>query len=128
MDTVVNPIAVELDKSFLSPTLDSAYGVSGRSGASSVEQRRRRRGPVHRARGREDEPPDTRLLRRTGERDGRLVVDVVGPLLVEIADGIVRERREMDDRVEAFEVLGGTSRTSRSWRRSELVSPKSHPS
>ena len=55
---------------------------------------------VHGARRREDEPAHARILCRAGDAEGRVEVDVVGPLLVEIADGVVRECREMDDRVE----------------------------
>ena len=47
---------------------------------------------------------DAGLLCRAGDAEGRVEVDVVGPLLVQIADGVVRECREMHDRVEAVEV------------------------
>ncbi len=62
--------------------------------------------PVHRAGGREHEPFDASVSRRTGEGDGSVEVDVVRPIGVEIADRVVRERRQVHDRVEAGELLG----------------------
>ena len=88
------------------PRTASAAGAARPRRASVVRPRR----AVHRARGREDESPDTRLLRRARERDRAVEVDVVRQLGVEVADRVVRQRREMHDRVEALEVAGASRR------------------
>ena len=47
---------------------------------------------------------DPRLLGQARQPDGRAVVDLVGDGGVQVAEGIVGERREMDDRLEALQV------------------------
>ncbi len=53
-----------------------------------------------------DEARDTGGLGGLGHADGRLVVDVVGAARVEVAQRVVRDAGQVDDGVEALEVLG----------------------
>ena len=61
---------------------------------------------VQAARRGEQEALDAGLLGRLGQAHRRVEVDVVGQIGVEVAERIVGERGEVDDRVEALEVLG----------------------
>ena len=45
-------------------------------------------------------------LGQLGQASGAFVIDLARPLGVEVADRVVAQRREMDDRVEAVEVGG----------------------
>ncbi len=86
-------------------TFDSAYAVTGRSGASSStndssaaapymlqdEEKTNRRTPASFAASCKAQRPSQ--------------VDVLGPASVQVAERVVGERRQVDDRVEAGEVL-----------------------
>ena len=60
-----------------------------------------RRHAVEAAGGGEQEPLDARFARQPRQPDRRQVIDVVGNLRIQIAERIVRQRREVDDRIEA---------------------------
>ena len=59
---------------------------------------------VHDARRREQKATHLGLAREFREPHGRLVVDLLGPGLVQVADRIVRERRQVDHGVEGAQV------------------------
>ena len=61
-------------------------------------------GAVVAAGGREDEARHAGFLCGGGDADRAAVIDVVRQLGVEVAERVVRERREMDDRVESLEI------------------------
>ena len=63
-------------------------------------------GAVHRARGGEDEAADTRLPGGAGQSERPLGVDVEGQRWIEAAERVVRERGQVDDRIETGEVGG----------------------
>ena len=56
--------------------------------------------------GGEQEPPDARRFGGCGETHAGAMVDGVGEVGIEIAERVVGERRQMDHRVEAFEIGG----------------------
>ena len=87
-------------------TFDLPYGVTGRNSARLVEEVVAV-GAVEAARRREDEAADAGLLRRGRDAHRADVVDVEGRRRVEVAERIVRQRGEVDDRVEAVEVGRG---------------------
>ena len=61
----------------------------------------------------EDEPRDARLLRQFGQAHRGQVVDLVGQVRIQIAERIVRQPRQVDDGIEAPEVIQrSTSRMS----------------
>jgi hypothetical protein len=60
--------------------------------------------PVHRAGRSEQKTTNADLPRHLGEAHAGPVVDLVGEVRVEIAQRIIRQRREVDDRVEALQV------------------------
>jgi len=64
-------------------------------------------GAIQAARRREHVAPDADLLGGPGQADRGVEVDVVGEVGVEIAQRIVGQRAEVDDRVEAAQVIGG---------------------
>ena len=63
-------------------------------------------GAVHAAGRREHEALDARLFGRSGQRDRRVEVDLVRQLRVDVAERVVGERGQVDDRVVAAQVLG----------------------
>ena len=87
-------------------TFDSAYAVSGFSGASSSTATSVSDAPYI-------EQDEANTNRRTpasraarASREGRVAVDLGRQRRVEVAHRIVRERREVDDRVEALQFGG----------------------
>ena len=87
-------------------TLDSPYGVDRSQGRRLVEHRAAR-GAVVAARRREQEPADPGVAGEAGQADAGEVVDVVGQGRVEVAERIVRQRGQVDDRVDPVELLHG---------------------
>ena len=65
-----------------------------------------RRQPVHDAGRGEEEPPHSGLSGELREPHGRVVVDLLRPALVEVPDRVVAESGEVDDGVEAVDVVG----------------------
>ncbi len=61
---------------------------------------------VHRAGGGVKEPPHACIFRQSRQPDRGVVVDVVGDLRRQRTEWVVGQRREMDDRVEALQLLG----------------------
>ena len=100
------PVASERREALLRAHLGLGVGGQRLERRPLVEQVVRSRRAVHRAGRREDEPPDAGGLGLSCDAQRRVEVDVVGPLLVEVADRIVGERRQVDDRVEPLEVRG----------------------
>ena len=94
-----------------------------------VERVVRPRGAVHRAGRGEDEPPNAGLARRAREPERPVAVDLLGQPRVEIAERVVRERREVDDRVEALRGRPARRRGRRATRRQAVrgSAPKSQP-
>ncbi len=83
------------------------------------------RGAVHAAGRREHEPRDSTGPSQLGEPGGRLVVDGVRQSLVELPDRVVREGREVDNGIEAVNVLfphvTDVQPNLRRWRRDSEV-------
>ena len=105
------PVACERGERLLGAHLGLGVGVRGRSGAFSSSRSSVPDAPYiehDEAKTKRRTPAALPLVR--GER--RVEVDVVRPV-VEVADRVVGERRQVDDRVEPSKSAAVTSRTSR---------------
>ena len=72
---------------------------------------------------------DPCLFGQLGQADGSAVIDIVGEVPIEVAQGVIRQRGQMHHRVETLEI--GFVRSRRSLRISGIsggASPKSQPS
>lgn len=104
--TVANSSSARSRNAVSALAFDSAYAVNGRSGASSASSVSPFAAPYM---AHDDEKTNRRTpgaLHSARKRDRRVAVDRVGPALVQVAEGIVRQRREVHDRIESFEVGG----------------------
>ena len=96
-------VAGEFGEALLGPDLADAVGRQRIQRAGLVDEIRAAH-PVVRAGGRIDEPLDADCLGQTREAHRSLEIDRVGRVGMEIPERIVREAREMEDRVEPHQV------------------------
>src|SRR5919198_1648276 len=96
----------ELDEALLGADLRLRVGRERLERGVLVERVVAARGAVHAARRGEDEPRDACLPGDPRQVQGALVVHVVGPRGVQVAERVVRERREVDDGVEPSQIGG----------------------
>ncbi len=112
----------ELGKRLLRPNLRFRVGSQRPQRGVLGHELVRPGGSVHAAGRGEDEPPNARLLRLSGEVNRSPEIDLSRQLFVELAERIVRQRRQMDDPVESLEQVGRDIANVRA-KRGEVVHP-----
>ena len=106
MNTGLKSPSASACRSSSTRTLDSAYGVTGRSGASSADQVVAAGGAVDRAGRRVQEAPHSGVAGQPGQPYGRVVVDVVGEVRRQRSQRVVGQRGQVDHGVHPGHVFG----------------------